>query len=51
MFTKDELTQKRDEYRQIADQCKNDALANNGAAQAIDALINELDGKEEVKVT
>ncbi len=49
MFTKEELIQKRDEYRQFADQCKNDALANNGAAEAIDALIKELDIKTEKK--
>lgn len=51
MFTREELVQKRDEYQSIADQCKNDALANGGAAQAIDALIKDLDGKEKEKVT
>jgi hypothetical protein len=51
MFTREELVQKRDEYRQIADQCKSDALANSGAAQAIDALIQELDVKDEKKET
>ncbi len=42
-LTREFLVQKAQEYRAIAEQFRNDSLANQGAAQAMDMLIQEMD--------
>ncbi len=43
VLSRDALIQKRDEYRVLAAQLQRDSIANEGAAQAIDALIQEME--------
>ena len=50
MLTKEFLLQKKTEYLQAAEQNKLNAIANAGAADAIDAVIAEMD-KEAATVT
>jgi hypothetical protein len=45
----EELKKKAQQYRDIAAQCQRDAIANNGAAQAIDQLIKEMEAKDAQK--
>ena len=42
-LTKDYLIQKAQEYRQQAERLKADALANKGAADAIELLLRDLE--------
>ncbi len=43
VLSKAELEKKRDEYRVAAQQLQLDAAANNGAAQAIEQLIMDME--------
>jgi hypothetical protein len=45
----EELKKKAQEYRNVAAQCQRDAIANNGAAQAIEQLIKEMEAKDAQK--
>lgn len=42
LLSRDALLQKREEYKALAAQLQRDSIANEGAAQAIDALIQEM---------
>jgi hypothetical protein len=46
-LTKEYLQKKALEYRQAAEQLKNDSIANIGAAQALEGLIKEMENQEE----
>lgn len=46
MWTKEDLIKKKNEYLRIAEQFKNDAIANEGAAKAIEYLILDLEKRE-----
>lgn len=43
VLSKAELEKKRDEYRAAAQQLRFDAAANDGAAQAIEQLITDME--------
>ncbi len=48
MITKEFLQQKIQEYRQASEQHRMDSIANEGAVQALESLLQELE-KEVVK--
>ncbi len=46
-ITKEYLQRKITEYKQMADKLKNDSNANNGAAQALELILQELNRPED----
>ena len=48
-ITKELLQQKIQEYRQASEQCKMDSIANEGAIQALEFLLQEFDKEENKK--